>query len=238
MKDPWLRGKEGAWIPSPQIQGAYEITVNELMFPNTNVWDKDKIESLFPMHIVNRILDIPLFGMYEKDKVVWASDVHGQYSVKSGYNLLSQSTGKMAGATNHEDWNKLWRIHAPPKAKHLLWRICKGCLPTRVRLQEKCVPCSMNCSLCDHNAEDDWHVLFTCSDSIQARQSAGLEHIIAARIQQFGNVSEVIHDICSTEDTKVAGLFAYLVWMLWKNRNNSVWNNEKELGRSLGIKAR
>ncbi|MCI22057.1 60S ribosomal protein L23, partial [Trifolium medium] len=29
-----------------------------------------------------------------------------------------------------------------------------------------------------------------------------------------------------------------LVWVLWNNRNNSVWNNLKEPGRSLGFKSR
>jgi ribonuclease HI len=238
MKDPWLREQEGAWIPSPQIQGAHEITVNDLMLPNTNVWNKEKIASLFPMHIVNSILYIPLLGVNEQDKLLWIDDVHGQYSVKSGYNLLLQSTRKVAGASYQKNWKKLWKIHAPPKAKHLLWRICKGCLPTRVRLQERYVPCPVNCPLCDHIEEDEWHALFTCGDSIQARLSAGLDNVINSRLQQYNNVSDVIHDICEQEDTNTAGLFALMVWLLWQNRNNCVWNNERESGRSIGIKAR
>ncbi|MCH90826.1 putative ribonuclease H protein, partial [Trifolium medium] len=35
------------------------------------------------------------------------------------------------------DWKGIWKTHAPPKAKHLIWRICKGCLPTRIRLKER-----------------------------------------------------------------------------------------------------
>ncbi|KAK2423957.1 zinc finger CCCH domain protein [Trifolium repens] len=41
-----------------------------------------------------------------------------------------------------------------------------------------------------------------------------------------------------TMTTRAATSFAVLVWTLWKNRNNSVWNNEKETGRCLGVKAR
>jgi hypothetical protein len=96
----------------------------------------------------------------------------------------------------------------------------------------------LNCPLCDQNDEDDWHALFTCYDSIQARQSAGLDHIITSRLQQHSNAREMIRDICSTEDRNTAGQFALLVWILWRNRNNSVWNNEKETGRSLSVKAR
>jgi hypothetical protein len=238
MTEPWLREKEGAWISSPQIQGAYELTVNDLLHPNGNEWDKEKIVSLFPMHVVNSIMNIPLFHMNEQDKLVWVDDAHGQYNVKSGYNLLLKYTGKLDGAIHQEKWTKLWSIHAPPKTKHLLWRICKGCLPTRIRLQEKCVPCSSNCPLCNHDNEDDWHVLFSCVDSLQTRNFAGIDHIISSRLQQHSNVKDVILDICANEDADTAGQFAVLVWLLWKNRNNSVWNNEKETGRCLGVKAR
>jgi hypothetical protein len=86
------------------------------MLPNTNVWNKEKIASLFPMHIVNSILYIPLLGVNEQDKLLWIDDVHGQYSVKSGYNLLLQSTRKGAGASYQKNWKKLWKIHTPPKA--------------------------------------------------------------------------------------------------------------------------
>ncbi|CAJ2633313.1 uncharacterized protein LOC123892252 [Trifolium pratense] len=194
MSEPWLRDKEGAWIPSPQNSGVHNITVNELLIPNVKVRDKEKIKSLFPMHITNRILEIPLFDMVKEDKLYWVDSVHGQYSVRSG---------QVVGSVNQEDWTNLWKIHAPPKAKHLLWRICRG-----------------------------------CNYSIQAIQSAGLEHIILSRIQQFCSVQAVIHDICSVEDNDTAGTFAMLVWVLWNNRNNSVWNSSKEPGRSLGFKTR
>jgi hypothetical protein len=44
-----------------------------------------------------------------------------------------------------EDWGKLWKIQAPPKAKHLLWRICKDCLPTHERLRNCFVECPIDC---------------------------------------------------------------------------------------------
>jgi hypothetical protein len=141
MGEPWLRHKEETWVPSPQVQGVYNITVNELMHPNEKLWDKNKIDSLFDPHVAKRILDIPLFSMIDEDKLVWVDSMYGEYSVKSGYNLCMTISGKFPLSAHDEDWDSLWKIHAPPKAKHLLWRICKGCLPTRTRLQERCVPC-------------------------------------------------------------------------------------------------
>jgi hypothetical protein len=40
MCDPWLRGEKGAWIHSPQVEGAHNNSVNELMLPNVKKWDK------------------------------------------------------------------------------------------------------------------------------------------------------------------------------------------------------
>ncbi|MCH82815.1 RNA-directed DNA polymerase (Reverse transcriptase), partial [Trifolium medium] len=238
MNDPWLREKDGAWIQSPQLQGAHNIKVNDLMLPNIKKWNKEKIETLFSADVVNNILDIPLIDTVEEDKLVWMDNIHGQYSVKSGYNLMLDITRRMASMTQQENWNNIWKICAPPKTKHLLWRICRECLPTRTRLHERRVPCTLLCPLCEQYNEDDWHVFFTCNDSVQARQAAGLDSIITDRIQQYNNVAEVIHAICFGADRDTAGLFATLLWVLWNNRNNKVWNDQNETGRSLGIKAR
>jgi hypothetical protein len=70
MNEPWWRGLEGAWIPSPQGQGVYNLHVNDLMVPNVKMWDKDKIHLLFPMHVASRIIDIPLFDAIDEDKIV------------------------------------------------------------------------------------------------------------------------------------------------------------------------
>jgi hypothetical protein len=69
---------------------------------------------------INRIFDIPLFDMVEKDKLILIDSKHGQYSVTSGYNMLLDITGRVEKPTRQEHWSNLWKIHAPPKAKHLL----------------------------------------------------------------------------------------------------------------------
>jgi ribonuclease HI len=58
------------------------------------------------------------------------------------------------------------------------------------------------------------------------------------RLQQHDNVRDLIMSLCSAEDTDTTGLFAMMVWVLWHNRNNKVWNDTSELGRALGVKTR
>ncbi|MCI04612.1 hypothetical protein A2U01_0025659 [Trifolium medium] len=44
-------------------------------------------------------------------------------------------------------------------------------------------------------------------------------------------------NICSTEGQCVAGCVALTDWVIWNNRNNSVWNDNKETGHQLGMKS-
>jgi hypothetical protein len=155
MGEPWLRDKEQAWIPSPQVQGVYNLKVIDLMHSDMKSWDHAKINSMFSDHVSKGILDIPLLNLVEDDKLVWVDSTHGEYSVRSGYNLMMNVSGRFAAIANNEDWHSLWKIRAPPKAKHLIWRMCKDCLPTRSRLHNRGVPCPLSCPLCDHNIEDD-----------------------------------------------------------------------------------
>nr|ABN08869.1 Polynucleotidyl transferase, Ribonuclease H fold [Medicago truncatula] len=62
----------------------------------------------------------------------------------------------------------------PPKIENLVWRICRGVLPTRIRLQDKGVQCRTNCVSCEHQAEDIDHVFFHCPFAVQAWNSARL----------------------------------------------------------------
>jgi ribonuclease HI len=237
MNDPWLRDIDGAWLQSPQVQGAHSLFVKDLMLPNVKRWDKEKIESLFPIDVVKRIIDIPLFDMIEEDKLIWIDSMHGQYSVKSGYHMLMNVTGRVENPVEHKNWSCLWKILAPPKVKHLLWRICKECVPTRIRLQDRCVSCPSMCPICEQSHEDDWHVFINCNDSLLARQAAGLDHLVAARAHRFHTLPELIFSVCNEEDFSLAGQFAMMLWILWQNRNEMVWNEKKEAGRSMGFKA-
>jgi hypothetical protein len=95
MSQPWLRERNEAWIPSPQAQGVYNLNVSDLMIPNMKMWDRDKIESLFSLHIVNRIVETLLTNVVEEDKLIWSENRDGNYSVRSGYKVMMQVKKKM-----------------------------------------------------------------------------------------------------------------------------------------------
>ncbi|GAU44733.1 hypothetical protein TSUD_88180 [Trifolium subterraneum] len=75
--------------------------------------------------VAERILQTPLFEEVKEDQLVWQFENHGMYTVKSGYKNHIKS--KAADSNNNMDggWGALWRSSAPPKTKHLLWRVCR-----------------------------------------------------------------------------------------------------------------
>jgi hypothetical protein len=172
-----------------------------------------------------------------EDEIIWMDDIHGIYSVKSGYKLLLKANTCDAIVTGQEGWKHLWKVQSPPKTKHLLWRFCKDCLPTRERLHERFVPRPLPCPICELHNETDWHILFECTNSVAAWQNAGLFACLQPRLQRCSTVKEVLFYICCHEEKEMAGKIAMLIWVMWNNRNNCVWNGEKEIGQQLGYKA-
>jgi hypothetical protein len=112
--------------------------------------------------VVHDILVVPLLQLVREDKLIWSEENDEVYSVRLGYRKLMKERNRGYGPNREEGWSSIWKIHAPPKVKHLLWRICRDCLPTRVRLRSRVVQCPEECPLCLSHDEDEWHLFFNC----------------------------------------------------------------------------
>jgi hypothetical protein len=64
-----------------------------------------------------------------------------------------------------------------------------------------------------------------------------LSHIILPRLSIFNNPRDLIFDVCRKESNSDASKVAILLWFIWQNRNNLVWNNNKSSAHQLGIQA-
>ena len=155
--------------------------------------------------------------------------------MKSGYNIWRRVYRWHENGVVGEDWCSLWNIIAPPKVKHLLWRICKDCLPTRERLQRHFVICPSTCQFCENHTEDDWHLFVGCDATNQCWEASGLSNLIASRQNLHHDLKSLIFDICRIEDNKVAGRFAVMLELLWNNRNDFIWRQEREEANKLGL---
>ncbi|RHN46175.1 putative reverse transcriptase zinc-binding domain-containing protein [Medicago truncatula] len=95
-----------------------------------------------------------------------------------------------------------------------MWRICRNCLPTRVRLKDKRVTCPMDCTLCTVGSEDTLHLIFQCSSSLNVWSMLPFLSTISILLQQDMDSKNIIfkalHDL-SNED---AALFCCVLWSI------------------------
>lgn len=130
-------------------------------------------------------------------------------------------------------WNGIWKLKAPPKVKNLIWRICRGCLPTCAKLLDKRVNCTSVCSMCDGNYEDDLHVLFDCQRARSVWRDSHLSNDIYVAMQTNNTSADIVFALLQNLPHTKIQLFVTLVWSLWKSWNIQVWQNMSESSQSI-----
>ncbi|GAU35307.1 hypothetical protein TSUD_389320 [Trifolium subterraneum] len=184
--------------------------------------------------VAESILETPLVNSVREDKMVWEEERNGYYSVKSDYKLamcyiIGSDKYHVAG-----NWNGIWKAQAPHKARHLLWRLCRGCLPTRYRLVERRVECNLNCPMCDEEIEDEIHIFIRCAVARDSWCAAGLSSVLHNDAYQQSNAMDRIFVVCSNESSDIVGRVAMLLWCIWQNRNDKLWNDNVQTPRQIG----
>ncbi|GAU47759.1 hypothetical protein TSUD_387180 [Trifolium subterraneum] len=234
MHDPWLRGSTNRWVPSPQPTCVYQLSVRDLLHENYKAWNIVKVRNLFSKDVAEKILETPLVSSVREDKVVWEEERNKCYLVKSGYKLAIRY---IIGSDKYHvvgNWNGIWKAQAPHKARHLLWRLCRGCLLTRSRLLERQVECTLNCPVCDEEIEDELHIFFRCAVARDSWSAAGLSSILHNATYQQTNAMDRIFAVCSNESSDTVGRVAMLLWCIWQNRNDKLWNDNVQMPHQIG----
>jgi ribonuclease HI len=237
MNEPWLRENQGRFLNAPQTQEVYSFKVQHLLLPNVKRWDEDKIHSIFSREVAREILAVPLLDLVREDKLIWNEENNGVYSVRTGYRILMKDKNKGYGSREVGGWSCIWKIHAPPKTKHLLWRICRECLPTRSRLRNRYVQCPDECPLCTSHVEEDFHVFVSCDGVREAWHVMELSNFIQPWLHSNNNMRDFIFHICRNGSELEASRAAVLLWFIWNNRNNMVWNDTGLSPQQIGAQA-
>lgn len=94
---------------------------------------KDIIEIFFHADTVWKIQNIPLLNVQDDDQLMWRFSHNGIDTVRSASNNIMEAMLD----NDHLKVPGKWNIQAPPKIKHFVWRLLRGCLPTMQRLVQK-----------------------------------------------------------------------------------------------------
>jgi len=141
--------------------------VSDLICGNPPTWNKTLIDNTFLAIDGGQIQQIPLTHQEINDTIMWAFTDTGDYSVKSGYQVIQGwKTNTDQGPSNQgymeSVWKKVWALETIPRHKVLLWRILNNALPVRDELQKRGIRCSPLCPRCETSLETINHLYVKC----------------------------------------------------------------------------
>jgi len=175
------------------------------------------------VEIANKILHTPLISQVEEDRIIWKAERHRRYSVRSAYKLCVTDLIDSSHLWRPGYWSGIWNLKVPPKVKNLLWRMCRGCLPTRVRLLDKGVVCPTNCAGCDSNHEDLLHVFFSIVLLLYNMTShrGSVQHALT----HTASTTDALFSLLETLSAKLSQRLSTVIWSIWKHCNLKIWDD-------------
>lgn len=189
---PWIRDNEHRAVDDAPLEAIADLRVKDLMVPGLRCWDQILISALFPHQTASKILQIPLLEDFAEDRRIWRYSRDGEYSVKSAYRLFMDQSGNQEQYQVAGNWMTIWRLDVPHKVRVFLWRACRDCIPTRIRLQDRGISCPAICLFCQQDLENTFHYFFTCPGSISVWTSTGLWNWIEPNLTEVESFQEMI----------------------------------------------
>ncbi|XP_062028441.1 uncharacterized protein LOC133744326 [Rosa rugosa] len=152
--DPWLIGEDLTSFYTPRINMVSDLILSP------GVWNQVLLQELFPLHITQKILALPLSNHMHDDRWIWSGDKKGGFTIKSAYHIARDRVlGENSGMPNSsaELWNWIWQAPVPRKVKICVWKAASNILPSRSRLSERGIDIDTQCPFCDEEIESPLH---------------------------------------------------------------------------------
>ncbi|KAK8715864.1 hypothetical protein V6N13_043190 [Hibiscus sabdariffa] len=99
------------------------------MSPSGSHWNVEVITSTFNDEDVVGILSIRLSSNAQNDVLSWSGELSGQYSVHSGYRMLSSNVFPSVPMSSY--YKTIWKGDCPSMVKILIWKCTWNYVPTR-----------------------------------------------------------------------------------------------------------
>jgi len=208
LNEPWLPNGECIRSDIPGAHFVSNLNINSLMNLHDKSWNEYAVRQVFSVDIADKILNTPLISQFDGDRIIWKAERNRRYSVRSAYRLCVSELVDSSYLWRPGYWPGIWNLQVPPKVKNLIWRICKGCLPTRVRLLDKGVHCPTNCASCDSEYEDFAHVFFACPFATQVWHRTGLWGSIQHALSTTSSATDAIFTILQVLSADLLQRFA------------------------------
>ncbi|KAG7570254.1 Reverse transcriptase zinc-binding domain [Arabidopsis thaliana x Arabidopsis arenosa] len=209
-----------------------ELSIKDLMDQETRTWDPGLLEEHFFPRDAAIILKIkPVLS--SPDFFTWKHNKSGDYSVRSGYWLACQEYKKeeISFASQLPSLNgikdQIWKLQAPSKIKIFIWKVVSGAIPVAESLNSRGMNVDLRCQLCGAEGESSNHILFACPLARQVWALSGFPFPEEGFDQT--SIYQNIHLVLSLAKSQRLQLqtrrsLPWIFWLLWKTRNNLVFD--------------
>ncbi|XP_010468802.1 PREDICTED: uncharacterized protein LOC104748921 [Camelina sativa] len=226
-RDPWIPDQH----PRPaQGRGQHlhpNLMVNHLINPRTKEWHLPILQEYMDPEDIQTILSLPTSKSFRPDRLVWHYTQSGRYSVKSGNKVAQDMKAEIEVGPNVNALKaKAWDLLVPPKIKHFFLADHLGFPSGDSAISLPGVNCDTICKRCELEEESINHTLFECPHSRQVWErifdGPDMDKFPVGSI--YSNLDFIYgkglaHMALGTTHSSIP----WLVWFLWKDRNNKVF---------------
>ena len=174
----------------------------------------------------------------------WGLTKDGVYSSKSGYRFfetLQNIVQPQRGLPPIEKklWSSIWKIKAPSKLKHFLWKVLAGALAVKDRLRSRGIQLDTTCAVCSSASESICHLLFNCplAQEVWERSNIKIPRGGFSRSSVFLNVYHLLIVNGKNGNEVQSKSFIWIMWQIWKGRNELVFERRQTNPISILSKA-
>ena len=223
-----IRIYQDNWLPDPHLNRVLsppdflgiDARVSVLMDGVNRCWLHEVIENLFLPHEAKMIKSIPISLVDCEDKIFWPLTANGEYSVKTGYRLLSNlgasdNPSSSDITQSKQIWKAIWNLNVPNRVKILIWWAGLDALPSQVNLVKRKVQCDPVCPICGLEQETIIHALWSCPTLAEVWTVHFAWLIRQTRL--CSNFLDIIQACCSRGDC--FDLFTIISSIIWTRRN-------------------
>ncbi|KAJ1378317.1 Ribonuclease H-like superfamily [Sesbania bispinosa] len=228
MLGPLQNHSQGS-IPS------WQIDLPAASFATNGAWNWDMFsDHISPDGLAALASVMPPDLNAESDSVAWKFSSSGEFTFKSAYNYLMGIPDK--NQLSDHVFKKIWSWQGPPRISSFIWKLYHGRLLTNSERMRRGMSSNDICPRCGNSSENIMHTLRDCDDIKELWESLidpnewasffsmGLHQWVKKNLLDFS---------FSATDTPWSFVYPTAVWLIWKDRNDLIFNKKTELPGNL-----
>lgn len=230
------------WLPvtparPPKRRGNHhdpDLRVHHLIDNRTKTWDTNLLNEFVSPEDIPIILSIRISRTGKRDCVSWDHTKSGFYTVKSGYDRAVEMRTSIPDPPISEPSfialkKATWKQKTPRKLQHFMWNAISGFVATAEQLKFRHCAQDSVCVRCGAETESINHTLFECPPALQcwALSSIPTSPGYFPCSSVYSNFDFLFFRARTRGvSTQQLEAFPWIMWYIWKARNEKVFNNK------------